>query len=67
MGNHLIPKTLAEEKHPNHDSDGHYPEYGHGPLDQIQNFAELPDVCGKLIDELTWEEVGPEAFFPFAE
>ena len=47
---HFFAKLLVEEKHAEHDSDGDKTQNGHGPFDELQDLAELPDVGGELVD-----------------
>ena len=65
--NHLITKILAEEEHPEHDSEWNEAEQGHSVFDDTEHFSELLDISRELLDEVTRETVGPEAVLTLTE
>ena len=64
---HLVTKVFAEEEHPQHDLDRDYPEHGHRIFYNLQDFSKLLDVGRVLLDQLTREDVCPEAVLALAE
>ena len=57
---HLVTKLFIEEEHPKHDPYRYNAQDRHSPLDNLQNFAKLPNIPRKLVHKMTRETVGPE-------
>ena len=64
---HLITKILAKEEYSEHYSDWDQTEKRHGVLDDLEDFSKFLDIARKLINELTWKTIGPEAVLTLTE
>lgn len=64
---HLIAKILAKEEYSEHYSDWDQTQKRHGVLDDLEHFSKFLDVARKLINEVAWETIGPEAILTLTE
>ena len=56
-----------EEEYPEHVLDWYKTQDRHGVLDELQDPSEFLNVARILLNQLTWKDIGPEAFRTFTK